>query len=72
MQVELMYQPAYTLGRVQLTGGEQMRVEAASMVGMSAGMALETTTSGGFMKSLKRSLSAGALPVSGSPAPCKW
>jgi uncharacterized protein (TIGR00266 family) len=59
MQVELMYQPAYTLGRVQLAGGEQVRVEAASMVGMSAGMTLETTTTGGFMKSLKRSLLGG-------------
>ncbi len=59
MQIELMYQPAFTLGRVQLTGGEQVRVEAASMVGMSAGMSLETTATGGFMKSLKRSLLGG-------------
>jgi hypothetical protein len=36
MQVELMYQHAYTLGRVRLAAGEQVRVEAASMVGMSA------------------------------------
>jgi len=40
MQVELMYQPAYTLGRLCLTGGEQVRVEAASIVGMSAGTTL--------------------------------
>jgi uncharacterized protein (TIGR00266 family) len=59
MQVELMYQPAYTLGRVQLAGGEKVRVEAASMVGMSAGMTLETTATGGLMKSLKRSLLGG-------------
>ena len=59
MQVELMYQPAYTLGRVQLTGSEQVRVEASSMVGMSTGTTLETTTTGGFMKSLKRSLLGG-------------
>lgn len=59
MQIELMYQPAFTLGRVQLAGGEQVRVEAASMVGMSAGMSLETTATGGFMKSLKRSLLGG-------------
>lgn len=59
MQVELMYQPAYTLGRVRLAGGEQVRVESASMVGMSAGTTLETTTTGGFMQSLKRSLLGG-------------
>ena len=59
MQVELMYQSAYTLGRLRLQGGEQVRVESASMVGMSTGMTLETTTTGGFMQSLKRSLLGG-------------
>ncbi len=59
MQVELMYQPAYPIGRIRLAGGEQVRVEAASMVGMSAGTTLETTTTGGFMQSLKRSLLGG-------------
>jgi len=59
MQVELMYEPAYTLGRVLLQGGEKVRVEASSMVGMSGGVTLETTATGGFMKSLKRSLLGG-------------
>ncbi len=59
MEVELMYQHAYTLGRVRLAGGEQVRVEAASMVGMSGGVTLETKATGGFMQSLKRSLLGG-------------
>ena len=59
MQVELMYQNAYTLGRISLAGGEQVRVEAASMVGMSGGVTLETKATGGFMQSLKRSLLGG-------------
>jgi uncharacterized protein (AIM24 family) len=59
MQIELMYQNAYTLGRVRLAGGEQVRVEAASMVGMSGGVTLETKATGGFMQSLKRSLLGG-------------
>ncbi len=59
MQVELMYQSAYTLGLLRLQGGEQVRVEAASMVGMSTGVTLETTATGGFMQSLKRSLLGG-------------
>ncbi|MBI4782999.1 MAG: TIGR00266 family protein [Oscillatoriophycideae cyanobacterium NC_groundwater_1537_Pr4_S-0.65um_50_18] len=59
MQVELLYQHAYTLGQVRLTGGERVRVEAASMVGMSGGMTLETTATGGFLKSLQRSLLGG-------------
>lgn len=54
MQVDLMYQHAYTLGRVRLAGGEKVWV-AASMVGMSNGVTLEIQTTGGFMQSLKRS-----------------
>ncbi|MGI0488564.1 TIGR00266 family protein [Pantanalinema rosaneae CENA516] len=59
MQVELMYQPAYTIGRVHLTGGEQVRVEAASMVGMSSGISLQTQATGGFLKSLGRAFLGG-------------
>jgi uncharacterized protein (AIM24 family) len=59
MQVKLMYEHAYTVGQVSLSGGEQVRVEAASMVGMSGGVTLETQATGGFMKSLKRSLLGG-------------
>lgn len=59
MQVELMYQPAYTIGRVILTGGEQVRVEAASMVGMSSGVTLQTQATGGLLKSLGRAFLGG-------------
>lgn len=59
MQVELMYQNAYTLGRVRLAGGEKVRVEAASMVGMSSGVTLETQATGGFLKSLGRAFLGG-------------
>lgn len=59
MQVELMYQNAYTLGRVHLAGGEKVRVEAASMVGMSSGVTLETTATGGILKSLGRAFLGG-------------
>jgi uncharacterized protein (AIM24 family) len=37
MQVEMMYQPSYMIGRVRLPGGEQVRVEATFMVNMSSG-----------------------------------
>jgi uncharacterized protein (TIGR00266 family) len=59
MHIELMYQPAYTLGRVRLAGGEQVRVEAASMVGMSSGVTLQTQATGGFLKSLGRAFLGG-------------
>jgi uncharacterized protein (AIM24 family) len=54
-----MYQPSYTLGKVSLAGGEQIRVEAASMVGMSSGVTLETQSTGGLLKSLGRAFLGG-------------
>ncbi|MFB2923668.1 MULTISPECIES: TIGR00266 family protein [Aerosakkonema] len=59
MNIELMYQPAYTIGRILLSGGEQVRVEAASMLGMSSGVTLKTEATGGFLKSLGRALLGG-------------
>lgn len=59
MNVELMYQPSYTLGRLRLSPGEQVRVEAASMVGMSSGVTVQTQATGGFLRSLGRAFLGG-------------
>ena len=59
MQIELLYRPAFSLGIIHLDGGEQVRVEAASMVSMSQGVTLETAATGGFLKSISRSLLGG-------------
>lgn len=59
MQIELLYRPAFSLGVINLDGGEQVRVEAASMVSMSQGITLETQATGGFFKSISRSLLGG-------------
>jgi len=59
MNVELLYQHAYTIGRVSLRGGEQVRVEPASMLGISPGVTVETTATGWFLKSLQWSLLGG-------------
>lgn len=59
MQIELLYRPAFSLGIIKLDGGEQVRVEAASMVTMSQGITLETAATGGFLKSLSRSVLGG-------------
>jgi len=78
MEIELMYPNAYTLGRIHLTGGEQVRVEAASMVGMSGGVTVETKATGGFMQSLKRSLLGGesfskiSTQLQSRGAMCSW
>ncbi len=59
MQTEILYQPAYSLAKVTLAGGETMRAESGAMVSMSGGIRIETQATGGFMKSLSRSLLGG-------------
>lgn len=54
MQFAIKYQPSYSLLGVQLAANEQVLVEAGSMVGMSADMAIDTklSVSGGLIKGL--------------------
>jgi uncharacterized protein (TIGR00266 family) len=59
MQVEIKYQPSYSLAIAHLEPSETIRVEAGSMVAMSAGMTLETKAAGGLLASLKRSVLGG-------------
>ena len=59
MNIEILYRPSYSLGRIQLGSGEQVRVEGGAMVGMSPGVTLETAATGGFLKSLGRALLGG-------------
>ncbi len=59
MQTEILYRPAYSLAKVQLNPGEEIRVEAGSMVSMSDGMSIETKMQGGLLKSLARSVLGG-------------
>ena len=59
MQIELLYRPAFSLGIIHLDGGEEVRVEAASMVSMSQGITLETAATGGILRSLGRAVLGG-------------
>jgi len=59
MQIEIRYQPSYSLAILQLDGGEQVRVEAGSMVSMSHGVSIETGMTGGFLRSLTRNIFGG-------------
>lgn len=54
MQFGIKYRPSYSLLGVQLAGGEQILVEAGSMVSMSADMGVDTKLSatGGLIKGL--------------------
>jgi uncharacterized protein (TIGR00266 family) len=59
MNIGILYRPSYSMGVVQLAGNEKVRVEGGSMVGMSQGMILETSATGGLLKSLGRSVFGG-------------
>jgi len=56
MHVEVLYRPSYSLARVTLEPGEEIQAEAGAMVGMSPTLEMETQASGGFLKSLGRSM----------------
>lgn len=56
MQVEVRYRPSYSLAMVTLDRDEQIQVEAGAMVAMSPTLEMETQASGGFLKSLSRSM----------------
>ena len=59
MKVDIQYQPSYALATVTLDAGESIQAESGAMVGMSAGLEMKTESSGGFWKSLGRSLFGG-------------
>ncbi len=59
MDYVIEHKPSYSLIIVRLAEGESIAAEAGSMVSMTAGIKLETTTRGGIMGSLKRSVLGG-------------
>ena len=59
MQSEVMYSPAFATAKLTLAAGESVRAESGAMLAMSAGIAMETSTQGGVLKGLKRSLLGG-------------
>jgi len=59
MDIEILYRPSYSLAKIALEGGEEVRIEGGSMVSMSDGISLETGATGGLWKSLGRSLFGG-------------
>lgn len=59
MQTEVLYSPAYATARLVLDAGESVRAESGAMLAMSPGLTMETSTQGGLLKGLKRSLLGG-------------
>lgn len=59
MNVELLYRPAYAVAKIRLNQGEAVRADGGAMLSMSGGAQIETSATGGIMKSLKRSILGG-------------
>ena len=59
MHVELRHNPSFAAARIALEGSEQVRAESGAMMATSAGVAVESSTQGGVLKGLKRSVLGG-------------
>ncbi len=59
MRHEVKYGPAYALAMINLDAGESIQAEAGAMVSMSSTIAMETSTGGGLLSGLKRSVLGG-------------
>lgn len=56
MQTEILYRPCYSLAVVRLESGEALVAEGGAMVSMSATLEIRTSTRGGLLKGLARSI----------------
>jgi uncharacterized protein (TIGR00266 family) len=59
MDVDIRYSPAFALGVITLPPGGEVKVEAGGMTSMSGGVEIETSTQGGLLRGLRRSVLGG-------------
>jgi len=59
MQIEIKYQPSYSLAIVRLEGGEAVQAESGAMVSMTPNLSMETAMKGGVFGAIKRSVLGG-------------
>ena len=59
MRTEIAYSPAFAMATVHLDQGEAVKAEAGAMMAMSPGVEIQTSTQGGVLKGLKRSVLGG-------------
>ncbi|MGI9603961.1 MAG: TIGR00266 family protein [Acidimicrobiales bacterium] len=59
MRTEISYSPAFAMATIHLDNGEAASAEAGAMVAMSPSIDIETSTQGGMLKGLKRSVLGG-------------
>jgi len=59
MQFDIAHQPSYAIVTARLDPGESLQTEGGAMVSMDSGIEIETKATGGFLKSLGRSVLGG-------------
>ena len=69
MEIEFQNGPAFTIAVARLAGGESLRAESGAMISMTTGTQIETSTQGGILKGLKRSLSGESFFMNTFTAP---
>jgi uncharacterized protein (TIGR00266 family) len=70
MNVEVRHSPSFAAARVHLEPNEAIRAESGAMMAMSPGVTVESSTQGGVLKGLKRSVLGGeSLFVTSFTAP---
>ena len=70
MHVDIRHSPSFAAARVTLDPNEQIRAESGAMMATSSGVGITSSTQGGMMKGLKRSVLGGeSLFVSTFSAP---
>jgi uncharacterized protein (TIGR00266 family) len=69
MDVTFENGPAFTVAVARMAGGEKLRAEGGAMISMTTGTQIETSTQGGVLKGLKRSLSGESFFMNTFTAP---
>ena len=59
MRTEISYSPSFAMATIHLDQRESVQAEAGAMMAMTPGIGIETSTRGGIMKGLKRSVLGG-------------
>ncbi|MCA1691481.1 MAG: TIGR00266 family protein [Acidimicrobiales bacterium] len=59
MNIQVRHSPSFAVARITLEPNEQFRAESGAMMATSSGVSVQSSTQGGVMKGLKRSVLGG-------------
>ncbi len=80
MDVAIRHRPSFAVARIALDANERSRAESGAMMATSSGVGVASSTQGGVMKGLKRSVLGGEslfvstfiAPAAGVELDTKW